>query len=190
MAAPATWPASSASARAGSSIRPPRAQLMIRTPGFILRDLLGADEVAGLGRQGGVQGDVVALAPEVVEPADALDAELQRLLGGEERVEAEDRHVEALRPLGDGQADAAQADDAERLAFELGAGELACGPSGRPSGSRWPGRRCARGRASGPWCARRSRPCCRRACSSRRSPAGWRRARRCCRRRRRPGRSP
>ena len=35
-AAPATWPLSSASLSACSSIRPPRAQLIIRTPGLVL----------------------------------------------------------------------------------------------------------------------------------------------------------
>ena len=60
---------------------------MIRTPGFILASARGADQVAGLGRERGVQRDVVAPAPEVVERGDALDPELGGLLGREERVE-------------------------------------------------------------------------------------------------------
>ena len=47
---------------------------------------------------------------------------------GEERIEAEDLHVEAGGAAGDLAADAAQADDAERLAGELGADELAALP--------------------------------------------------------------
>ena len=48
--------------------------------------------------------------------------------GDEERIEADDLHVEAGGPAGDLAADAAQADDAERLAGELGADELAAFP--------------------------------------------------------------
>ncbi len=128
IAAPATLPAFSASSSAASSIRPPRAQLMIRTPGFIRGERRGADDVAGLGGHRRVQGDEVAARPEVVELLDALDAELQRLVGGEERVEADDGHAERLRPLRHRQADPAEPDDAERLALELRAGELVAVP--------------------------------------------------------------
>ena len=49
-------------------------------------------------------------------------------VGREERIEADDLHVEAGGPAGDLAADAAQADDAERLAGELRADELAALP--------------------------------------------------------------
>ena len=45
-------------------------------------------------------------------------------LGGDELVEGDDLHLEALGALGDELADAAEADDAEGLAVELGALEL------------------------------------------------------------------
>ena len=122
---------SRASASAASSIRPPRAQLMIRTDGFIRAISRGADQVARLGRHRRVQRQEVAAAPEVVEPHHALDAVLERLVGGQERVEAEDRHAEPLRPLGHRQPDPSQADDAQRLAFELRARELGPFPLAR-----------------------------------------------------------
>ncbi len=48
-----------------------------------------------------------------------LDAELRGLLRREERIVAEHAHLEGLGPLGDFLADAAEADDAERLVGEL-----------------------------------------------------------------------
>ena len=60
--------------------------------------------------------------------ATRLDAELAGPIGGEERIEADDLHVEPGGPAGDLAADAAQADDAERLAGELGADEFAAFP--------------------------------------------------------------
>ena len=179
-----------ASASAASSIRPPRAQLMIRTDGFISAISRGADQVAGLGRQRRVQRDEVAAAPEVVEPRDALDAAFERLLGGQERVEADDRHAEPLRPLGDRQPDPAQADDAQRLAVELGAGELVPVPLARLEAVVGLGHVPRQRQAARPSCARPSRSCCRPACSSRRSRAGSRPRRRCCRRPRPRARSP
>ena len=95
------------------------------------RDLAGADQVARLGRQRRVQAQEVAAAPEVVEPRDALDSELEGLVGRQERVEAEDRHAEALGPRGHREPDPAQADHAQRLAFELRAGEFGSLPFAR-----------------------------------------------------------
>ena len=87
-----------------------------------------ADDVAGLGGHRRVQGQEVAPRPQVIQPLDALDAQLLRLLGGQERVEADDRHAEPLRPLRHRQPDPAQPDDAQRLALELRAGELVAVP--------------------------------------------------------------
>ena len=59
-----------------------------------------------------------------------LDAELAVALGADERVEGDDAHAEALRALGDELADAAEAEDAERLVHELDAASTSSAPSG------------------------------------------------------------
>ncbi len=87
-------------------------------------DLAGADQVACLGRHRCVQGQEVTAAPEVIEPRDTFDAELECLVGGQKRVKADDRHAETLRPLGHREPDSSQADHAERLALELRAREF------------------------------------------------------------------
>ena len=53
-AAPATWPLVMASANAASSIRPPRAQLMIRTPLFGFCEIITRQYVAGAESVSGV----------------------------------------------------------------------------------------------------------------------------------------
>ena len=94
-------------------------------------DLGGADDVAGLGGHRRVQRQEVAAGPQVIQPLDALDAQLLRLVGGQEGVEADDRHPEPLRPLRHRQPDPAQPDDAQGLALELRAGELVPVPLAR-----------------------------------------------------------
>ena len=59
IAAPATWPLSSAAARSSSTTSPPRAQLMRRTPRFILAMARGVDDVVGGIGQRRVQGDEI-----------------------------------------------------------------------------------------------------------------------------------
>ena len=63
-----------------------------------------------------------------VERRGGFEPEFGGLRGGDERVEGDDRHVEPDGPAGDLAADAAEADDAEGLAGELGADELAALP--------------------------------------------------------------
>ena len=93
------------------------------------RDRLGVDQVDRLRRLRQVQGDDVGAAEELLERLGPLDAELAEALGGDELVEGDDLHVEALGALGDELADAAEADHAERLAVELGALELGAVPA-------------------------------------------------------------
>src|SRR5262249_35633687 len=64
---------------------------------------------------------------QLVDGADDLDAELGGR-SGRERVVADEAHVEGGGAFGDLAADAAQADDAERLAGELAADELVALP--------------------------------------------------------------
>ena len=76
-------PSRIAAASASSSTMPPRAQLMMRTPFFILRERCGADQAARLGLQRRVDGDEVGAREELVQ-ADQLDAEpLGGFLGDE-----------------------------------------------------------------------------------------------------------
>ena len=58
-----------------------------------------------------------------------LDAELAVALGADERVVGDDAHAEALRALRDELADAAEAEDAERLVHELDAARTSSAPT-------------------------------------------------------------
>ena len=90
------------------------------------RELALADEPAGLPVERHVDRDDVGSAQELVE-LDQFDPVESRLLGGHERVLAQDRHLHRPRPVGDGLADLAQADDAERPPAQLHAGQPAAG---------------------------------------------------------------
>ena len=89
-----------------------------------LRERLGVEPAARLGRLGQVDGDEVGLAVDVGARLGLVDAELAEALGGHERVEREHAHAEALRAGGDELADAAEAEDPERLLVDLDAAEL------------------------------------------------------------------
>ena len=64
-----------------------------------------------------------------------LHAELAGAIGAHERVVRDEPHAERVRTLRDEHADAAEADDAERLAVQLDAFPLRAVPRGRPSRS-------------------------------------------------------
>ena len=115
-------------------------------------------------------------------PLPAADARQERIVGG-------DFHADALRLARDGAADAAQADHAELLAFQLEAGEAGLRPFARPSCRHRRAGCGARARTAARSRVRPRRACCRRARSSPRCRARWRLRRRSCRRRRRRGRS-
>jgi hypothetical protein len=72
---------------------------------------------------GGVEGDVVAHGEEGVEVLDHFDLAVDGGFGEVELVVGDDFHFEGEGALGDGLADAAEADDAEGFASELGAHE-------------------------------------------------------------------
>ena len=81
---------------------------------------------AARGIHGGhVDGDVVAAMQDVVEVGDVLDGGGQTpgCLGGNVRIVAEHVHAQVDGGVGHQRADGAQADDAERLAGDLLAGE-------------------------------------------------------------------
>ena len=99
------------------------------------RDVEHADAVLALRERGGVEpalgrvvlGQVereeVGPGVDVVGGVGLLDPELAVALGADERVERDHAHAEPHRALGDELADAAEAEDAERLVHELDARE-------------------------------------------------------------------
>ena len=78
------------------------------------------DEAFGLAGEADVQGEVVGLLEDLVD-GDEGDVVLAGDDGGDEGVVAEDVHAEAGGAAGDFEADAAEADDAEGFAAQLGA---------------------------------------------------------------------
>ena len=100
-----------------------------------LADRRGVDQADRLRRLRHVQRDQVGPAEQVGELVAPLDPEFAEALGGDELVEGQDLHVEALGAGGDELADAAEADHPERLAVELGALEL--GPVPAPGDQRF-----------------------------------------------------
>ena len=72
-------------------------------------------------RLGRVDRHEVAGRDELFDRGHELHAELARAIGAHERVVRDEPHAERVRALGDEHADAAEADDAERLAVQLDA---------------------------------------------------------------------
>ena len=129
-AAPPMWPDSSASSSASSSITPPRPQLTISAPFFILRQALAVQHVAGLLGERRVERDHVRAGEQIVD-RQQLDVQLAGRRGVEEGVVGHDLHLEAAGAVRHPLADAAEADDPDRLALKLDAGDLAV-PLPRP----------------------------------------------------------
>ena len=128
-AAPPSLPDSRPAISASRSTSSPRAQLTRRAPSFIAAIVSVADQADRLRRLRHVQGDQVGAAEDLLDAVEPLDPELAEALGGDELVEGDDVHLEALGALGDELADAAEADHAEGLAVELGALELGAVPA-------------------------------------------------------------
>ena len=123
-AAPASLPDSRPASRASRSTSSPRAQLTRRAPSFIAAIVSASIRPIVSGVFGTCRVTRSARPSSSSTLSSALDAELAEALGGDELVEGDDVHLEALGALGDELADAAEADHAERLAVELGALEL------------------------------------------------------------------
>ena len=93
----------------------------MRSPGFGVREHLGADEADRLGRLREVHGDEVGLGDERLDRRHELHTELAGPIGAHERVVRDEPHAERVGTLRDEHADAPEADDAERLVVELDA---------------------------------------------------------------------
>ena len=85
------------------------------------------DQILGLLEQRHVNADVVGLRPQLVE-CDELDLMLSGLLGGHDRIVADDAHAEGAHAEGDLATDAAETEQRQRLAVHLGAHELGALP--------------------------------------------------------------
>ena len=83
---------------------------------------VGVDDVAGRIGERRMQRNEVGAGEQVVQ-LHLLDAEVLGPLRGEIRIEGDDLHLEAERPVGDDRADVAATDDAEGLGGELHAHE-------------------------------------------------------------------
>ena len=121
-AAPATWPASSASTRSASSISPPRAQLMMRTPFFILAIdsslmMFLVSSVSGVCSV--MKSARASSSSSSTFSTPSSDARLCR----QERIVGDHVHLQADAARRDDRADVAAADDAQRLAGHLDAHE-------------------------------------------------------------------
>ena len=99
-----------------------------------LRELVGADQADRLGGLGQVDAHEVGLGQQRVE-VDEPDPHLGGAAGLDVGVEGDDVHAERAQPLGDEDADPAEADDADGLLVELDAGVLATA-STRPGAAR------------------------------------------------------
>ena len=117
-AAPPMRPSRMASARASSSITPPRDTLMIRRVGL-------ARASSSLPTMPSVSGVFTTCRvrksddPDELLEAEQLHVDLPGPLGGDEGVVGHHLHPERRRPLGHQLADAAEADDAEHLVGQL-----------------------------------------------------------------------
>ena len=151
------------------------------------------DQVTRLGREQRVQAHEVGLAQQRVRVGGrrvqlALDAGV-----GPDGVVIEHAHPESRRPARHRAADAAEADDAERLAVDVDCpteDPTSTPSTGRTGRTDRPRRRAGRRPSAGPRRSRRSSRSGRRACWSRRPRGGARRPRRCCCSRRRRSRRP
>ncbi len=96
-----------------------------------LRERLGVQPAARLGRLGQVDRDEVGLGVDVGARLGLLDAQLAVALGAHERVEGDHAHPEAARAGRDELADAAEPEHAERLLVDLDPAELRALPLAR-----------------------------------------------------------
>ena len=132
IAAPPSRPSRIASASASSSTMPPRPALIEPHAGLGVREHLGVHEADRVGRLGRVDRHEVGDRDELVHRLGELHAELAGPVGAHERVVGDEPHPERVRTLRDEHTDAAEADDAERLAVQLDTFPLRAVPLARP----------------------------------------------------------
>ena len=117
---------------------PPRAALTSTSDGLAFASCVGADQADRLGGLGQVDAHEVGLGQQRVE-VDEPDAHLGGAAGLDVGVVGDDVHAERAQPLGDEDADPAEADDADGLLVELDAGVLRPLPLAALAARRGPG---------------------------------------------------
>ena len=171
----------SASTSAASSTSSPRAALISRAPSFI-RAIAAASitpRVSSFSGRWSVTKSARASTPSSVS---CSTPGLAEAVGRDERVVGDDAHLEPERAACDLLADAAEAEDAERLLGQLDPTPLRALPAAVASAPRAPGGCCGRARRAGRSCARRPRRCSTRARSRPRCRGASPPRRRRCRR--------
>ena len=88
---------------------------------FHFGDVFRVDHVARLRDDGGVEGDEIGLGEELLE-GDEVDGEFAGGGFADEGIECEDAHIKGFGAEGNFAADATEADEAESLAADFGAG--------------------------------------------------------------------
>ena len=116
-------PSAAPSTSAASSISAPRAALTSSAPGRSSARRVRVDQPARRGRDRQVQADDVGLLQRGLDRLGLLGAELGDALGRHERVVGDGAHAQRARPRRDEPADAAEAEQRERLVGQLDAGE-------------------------------------------------------------------
>ena len=89
-----------------------------------LGDAFGIQQIGGFLGFRQVQGDEIGLRQQVLDIVHLGDSDFLRALLGQEGVIGHDLHFQPLRTVGDDRTDVARADQAERLAGDLGPHEL------------------------------------------------------------------
>ena len=80
--------------------------------------------MAGLGGQGGVDGEVIDLRQHLSDAANKLNSKFTRPLGSKKGIKADHPHIEGPSPAGNRLPDSAHSHDSERLARKLNPHEL------------------------------------------------------------------
>ena len=92
-------------------------------------ELVAPDDVVGVRREREVERDEVGRRQKLLERLGLFDTQVAKAVGGDVRVVREDAHLERPRPPCNLLADAAEADEPERLVRELEAGEAGALPA-------------------------------------------------------------
>ena len=122
-AAPARWPGAQGVDERGLVDERPARGVDEQRAGTQQREVLRVDQAARLGRHGQVQADDVGHRERRLDRRRMLGSQLGHALGRHERVVGDGAHAQRARPEGHEPADAAEAEQRERLVGELDARE-------------------------------------------------------------------
>src|SRR2546427_9858231 len=123
-AAPATCASCSALSSAASSTRPPRAQMMMRTPRFVFLQSRFIENVASFCGERRMQRNEIRAREQIVELVHQLDLQAAGAGCGKVWIIGDDAHPESNGPPAQLAADPAHSDNAKRFVVELDAFEI------------------------------------------------------------------